>query len=257
VLVVLVTLWAGRADADRVGRLIQILRTDPSYKVRLKVVIALDKLKSRRAVPALIRALRDEHYTVRGVAAAALAGIGDQRALPALRKRLKDRHGFVRTRAKMAIKRLILVGRGRFYIKVGKVRNRSGKGGTRPSRMLKEALLTEFARVPGVVVHEKGEGFTAAELRRRKLRGFTLNGALLRLKRHRTAGGLTLSCSLRVSLITFPGESLKALYSGEARMSVPVRIYRRKYEQGFYKELFAGAAQEARKHIVGRFLALQ
>lgn len=257
VLVAVVAGWSGRSHADRVDRLVQILRTDSSYKVRLKVVIALNKLKSQRAVPALIQALGDEHYTVRGVAAAALAQIGDQRALSALRKALKDKHGFVRTRAKMAIRRLILVGRGRFYIKVGKVRNRSGKGGTGPARMLKEALLLEFARVPGVVMHQKGEGLTAAELSKRKLHGFTLNSTLLRLKRRRTAGGLLLTCSLRVSLVTIPGNSIKALYSGEARMSVPVRIYRRKYEQGFYRELFAGAAQEARKHIVGRFLSLQ
>jgi HEAT repeat protein len=53
--------------------------------VRNQAAEALAKIGDKRAVPALIAALKDEDEQVRNQAAEALAKIGDKRAVPALK----------------------------------------------------------------------------------------------------------------------------------------------------------------------------
>lgn len=260
--------WVTAAHGDRADQLIQILKTDLSYKVRLRVVVALGQLKQRRAVPSLIYALYDQNYTVRGLAAAALAQIGDKRALYALRRvAAKDTHGFVRTRAKIALRVLERAAdppgaprapprRERFFIKIGKLANRTGRGERRSIQILEAALLKTFSAVPGVTTRiGDGSDPSAAVLSRHQLRGFALDGTLQRLGRERTGRGLRLTCSIRVALTTFPENSIKAIYSGETAMEV--RFYQPRLEESLLKDLFEGAADEARRNIVTRYLSLQ
>jgi hypothetical protein len=262
-LVAIMASWPTIARGDRIDRLIQILKSDPSYKVRMRVVIALGQLKNKRAVPPLIYALYDKNYTVRGLSAAALAQIGDKRGIYALRRVAKtDKHGFVRARAKAALRILERKAtrppppvRYRFFIKVGKLVNRTGKGGKRPVKALEQALLRAFSGVPGVTTDLAGGKPTAAQLSRQRLRGFAIDGTLQRLKRVRTGRGLKLSCSIRVALTTFPGNSIKALYSGETSMEVG--YYRPHMEDGLLRDLFEGAANEARRNIMARYLSHQ
>jgi hypothetical protein len=251
-----------RARADRMDRLVQILRTDPSFKVRLRVVIVLGRLKDRRAVPALVGALSDRSHLVRGLAAAALARIGDPQALPALRATTKDeRHPFARKRQRGAIRKLVRLARARrkarFYVTVGKLYNRSRNGGNQAVRLLERALLQEFGRVRGVTTRWDGRRPRADELQDREMKGFMLNGGILRLTRRRTGGDVEVSCSLKVSLDTYPGNSMKAVYSGEASVAVASRSTRPELEQALYRDLFAGAAREARQHIVSSYLSKQ
>jgi hypothetical protein len=256
--------WTATAYGDKIDRLIHILKTDSSYKVRLRVVVGLGKLKNRRAVPALIYALYDKNYTVRGLAAAALAQIGDRRAIYGLRRAAKqDKHGFVRARAKSALRVIERANaakhtsrvRQRFFIKIGKMANRTGRGGRRPMRILEGALLRAFATMPDVTTTLGGGNPSADLLARKRIRGFTVDGTLSRLRRTRSAGSVTFSCSIRVALTTFPGNSIKALYSGETSMEV--RHFRRSMERALLKDLFNGAAQEARRRIASSYLSSQ
>src|SRR5207302_2123704 len=57
------------ARADKIDDLTRALMQDPSYKVRVQAALVLGKLNDRRAVPALMQALKDENESVRGVAA--------------------------------------------------------------------------------------------------------------------------------------------------------------------------------------------
>jgi hypothetical protein len=65
---------------------------------------ALREIKGRRAVPALIDALKDKVQYVRWVAAEALGEIKDRRAVPALTQALKDKDEYVRQAAAEALK---------------------------------------------------------------------------------------------------------------------------------------------------------
>jgi hypothetical protein len=257
-------LAAPRAGAqDRITKLIKILETDSSYKVRLQVVIALGKLKDRRAVPALIRALSDENYTVRGVTCASLAQIGDRSAVASLRKVAQsDSEEFVRSQAEKAVKALSGGGGGpptgaRFYITVGKISNKSSKGGGQAVKALSDALLKEFSRVSGVATDWGGRQPSGAELTKAKVKGFVLDGSILSLTTTRSGGNVEISCNIKVSLATFPGNSMKAFYSGGASTEVSASSFRSEQEDGLFRDVLEGAAQGAKQQIVQSFLSTQ
>lgn len=254
---------SGTAHADRVSRLIRILQTETSYKVRLQVVIALGKIKDSRAVPALIRALSDANYTVRGVAASTLGNFGDRRALAPLKRISRsDSNHFVRSQAKRAVANLSGGGSGppsgaRFFITVGKMTNKSQVGGSRLSAAFKSALLKEFSKVTGVATPWASSKPSAKVLRKHRLKGFVLDGSIISLTKKRAGSSLELSCSIRVSLATYPGNSMKAFYSGGASMAVDASSFKESYAENLYKEIVEGAAQGAKQHIVRSYLSTQ
>ncbi len=264
-LVALVALGAARPARaqDRIAKLIKILETDSSYKVRLQVVIALGKLKDRRAVPALLRALSDENYTVRGVTCASLAQIGDKTALASLKKVASgDSEEFVRSQAEKAVKALSGGGGSppsgaRFYITVGKISNKSPKGGGQATKALSDALLKEFSRVSGVATDWGGRVPSGAELTKAKVKGFVLDGSILSLTATKSGGNVEISCNIKVSLSTFPGNSMKAFYSGGASTEVSASSFRPDQEDGLYRDVLEGAAQGAKQQIVQSFLSTQ
>lgn len=259
----------GTAHADRVGRLVKILMTDPSYKVRLQVAITLGKLKAKNAVPALMATLRDSNETVQGVAAAALGQIGDPRAKKALTALLgRTSNNFVKSQAQKALKRLGSGGGGggsgpgadtRFFVTIGKMSNKAGKGGKSLSKILSSALTQEFGKVRGVATRWTG-GKTrpsGAALRKRNVKGFMIDGAITSISHRQSGSSVTVSCSIRVYLATYPGKSMKAFYSGGASMAVPTRGFNPSNAQGIYSDLLKGAATGAKQHIVQSYLSRQ
>ena len=89
--------------ADKIDDLTRALMQDPSYKVRVQAALVLGKLLDKRAVPALMQALKDENESVRGVAATSLGRIGNKAAANALLQATNDSSEFVRTQAKKAL----------------------------------------------------------------------------------------------------------------------------------------------------------
>jgi HEAT repeat protein len=71
---------AAPARADKVDDLARTLASDPSYKVRVQAALVLGKLGNKRAVPHLIKALKDSHATVRTVSCGASAKEGEVRS---------------------------------------------------------------------------------------------------------------------------------------------------------------------------------
>ena len=92
-------------DKTAVPALIKALK-DENADVCTAAAKALEKI-GKTAVPALIKALKDENPDVRTAAAEALGKIGDKRAVPHLIKALKDKYFYVRTAAAKAIFMLI------------------------------------------------------------------------------------------------------------------------------------------------------
>lgn len=232
----------------------------------MQVAIALGKLKAKRAVGALIFTLRDPNETVQGVAAAALGQIGDRRALASLRSlQQRTSNSFVRKQAARAIASIGGGGGGgappanaRFFVTVGKLSNKSGRGGSQLSKAFGNALRKEFSKVSGVATSWYGGGKpSAAQLRKRRMKGFVLDGSILSLTQKESGGNIEISCSIRVSLATYPGNSMKAFYSGGASTAVSARYFNPSQAFNVYKDLVEGAATGAKQHIVRSFLAHQ
>ena len=253
--------FGGVSHADkRVERLIRILRTDPSYKIRIQVAASLGQLRARKGVPVLIQALNDRHQTVRGVAAAALGKIGDVRALDPLQNLAeRTRNSFVRRQAKRAIKRLAKIRRAqpqrRIFVAVGRMSNHSGKGGPSMSQALSSALIRAFGSEKGI--RSGGHRPTQQDLVKQGMRGFVVDGSIVSLSQRRKGRDIEISCSIKVSLATYPQNSMKAFYSGGASTAVPAKTFRPEEASDIYRELVEGAAEDAKRHIVQAYLAKQ
>lgn len=256
------------ASADRISQLINLLRKDSSYKVRLQAVIGLGRHKDRRAVEALVRVgLADESHAVRALAATALGRIGDRSAVAGLKRaQQRERHPFARTQIAQALKALEGGGGGgaveipsgaRFLITVGKIGNNTGTGGDQLSRALGDALLKEFKQVAGVATAPAEARPSAAMLRKRRIKAFVLDGAILSATKRPAGGGVEISCSIKVSLATYPQNSMKAFYSGGAAMQVSAQEARSGNAVSLFKEVLAGAATGAREQIVSSYLSAQ
>ncbi|MBK6848663.1 MAG: HEAT repeat domain-containing protein [Proteobacteria bacterium] len=259
-IVVALLLLAPRVGrADRVDSLAQLLATAPSYKVRLQIAITLGRLGDRRAVPALIAALRDADQNVQGAAAAALGQIGDRRADAQLRLLLeRTRSVFVQKQVGQALALLQegppLPADARFFVAVGTVANRATTGGTQLSQRLAESLLRRFAQTPGVAAGQRDRLPSARRLRQHGAVSYLIDGSIEALSHQASGSEILLSCTIRVSLATYPENSMKAFYSGGATMAVPARDFDRAHADELYAELLDGAAEGARDHLVQSYL---
>lgn len=91
------------ADLDA---LLASLAAQPARGCSVSVLLALGASGDRRAVPALLAALRDCAWPVRWSAARALGACGDLSASPALTAALQDREAAVREAAAEALARV-------------------------------------------------------------------------------------------------------------------------------------------------------
>ncbi len=115
VLALVVCVQTAQAD-DAWRRLSTTLRTDSSYKVRMKAarVIARRAAKMKARLPdSTIKALtdaatRDEHELVRGMACVALGDLKDIRGRTSLLAARNDSTAFVRAQAEDALRKLVL-----------------------------------------------------------------------------------------------------------------------------------------------------
>lgn len=247
------------AQGDRIGSLTRLLATASSYKVRLQVAITLGKLGDGRAVPALIAALRDADQNVQGAAAAALGQIGDGRAEAQLRLLLeRTRSPFVQRQTHQALALLhegpALPPDARYFVTVGTVANRSATGGSQLSQRLAEALLRRFAQTPGVAAGRRDRLPSARRLRQQGAVSYVIDGSIEALSQRASGNEILLSCTIRVSLATYPENSMKAFYNGGASMAVPARGFDPAQAEGLYAELIDGAAEGARDHLVESYL---
>ena len=246
----LLLLWVGlsrpvSADIDRVRHLVQILETNRSYKVRLLTIAYLGKLGDSRAVPSLVRLLVDRSPTVRRMAIASLGQIGDRRALPALGAIGHADSGGLGEQARRAIRRIEgdeLQSGARVYLTVGRITNRSGRGGGELAVLLERTLLATFAKQPGVTAVGSADEMRGS--------GFLLDGAIVSMEPMRTREGLVLTCRIDVSVASYPGNSMQAVYRGEASV-VTAGIASSSHLPELYREVVEGAAREATQRILG------
>ena len=262
-IVVLVTVCGGLAgakpDYDRVPDLIQTVTTDPSYKVRVSAALVLGKLKDKRAVPALKKVLaHDGHYAVRATAAQSLGAIGDRGAVPALEKALTDSHDFVRARAKTALATLsttgppkpepvpvaVKSGRERFYVGVGSVGDKTKHAGPDMVKRMREFVVRELERTPEVTLKLDGTG------RGRKVKGFTVEGAITEIKKSSSRNYVEISCEVSYVVGLYPSRSIIMMTTGGATIQTPRGQFRNHQEPGLRVSALEEAVRGAHQNLL-------
>ena len=98
---------------------------------------------------------------------------------------------------------------------------------------------------------------SAADLTKLKLKGFVLDGTILSVTRKLVGDSYEFACDIKVSLATYPGNSMKAFYTGGASLSVSASGFSSKHEEGIHRDIVEGAAQGAREHIAQSYLSSQ
>jgi HEAT repeat protein len=93
---------SGAARADRVAHFMGRLESS-SFKVRFQAAYILGILRDPRAIPNLIKALRDPHYAVRAASAVALGKLGGPLAAVSLVTAIADAEPWVRAEVVRAL----------------------------------------------------------------------------------------------------------------------------------------------------------
>ena len=242
--------------ADKIDDLTRALMQDPSYKVRVQAALVLGKLLDKRAVPALIQALKDENESVRGVAATSLGRIGDKAAANALLSATNDSSEFVRTQAKKALE---LVSSGpslalppprpgaKYYLTIGF--QSAGKAGPEYAEVVRSALAKELMKLPAVTLNVGGEP-TKAALSSKRLQGFIVDGTIQRLSASHAGGTQQIDCDLKAYVATWPDKSIKMMTTEGASLQTGSGPS----EEMSGKKDCLNAAVEAVREDVGKFL---
>lgn len=216
-----VLLLGGAARADKVDELNAALLGDPSYKVKVQAALVLGKLNDRRAVPALLEALRDDNDTVRGMAALSLGKLGDPRAVDGLTRIKGDSSDFVRANVAKALATLGggpsegPPGGARHFVAV-RISSRAAAPGA--EKMLADATLAEVAKLPRVSAAPEHSAPTAQALSAKRMSGWILDGTLS-LKVSGAGSSAQLDCDVSAAIATWPQHSIKATSSAGA--SIP------------------------------------
>jgi hypothetical protein len=255
----LLAAFLGTARGDKIDDLTRALMQDPSYKVRVQAALVLGKLSDRRAVPALMQALKDENESVRGVAATSLGRIGDKSAANALLQASNDSSEFVATQAKKA---LALVSGGsstqisatpragaRFYLAIGIAG--TSKGGPQYADLVRTTLTKELQKLPDVTLSVAGGGEPSAQvLSQKKLQGYLVDLNIARLSVSPSGGSQQVDCDLKAIVQTYPGRSIKMMTTEGASLQTGSGPSE---EQSAKKDCLS-AAVEAVREDVGKFL---
>lgn len=255
--VLLLVLAPERARADRVDDLIDELRGSSDYKVRLSAALALSKLGDQRAVPALIRALRDSDKTVRGVAAASLAKLVDGNTPESVRKQAvaalkrtsqKDSNAFVRKQAKKAYDILRKVKgnaggavSGSIYVNIGPMSAKSNSG-EKMKNLMRKSTRKIFKRKASTMMLDwpGGKKPTKRQIRSKKVSAFYVDGTLKELSESRRGSTTIVACKVSMLIATYPDKSMFGFLNGGAK----VQASSSERDIGFAKEDCVAAVVE-------------
>jgi hypothetical protein len=245
-------LCAAPARADKVEDLARTLASDPSYKVRVQAALVLGKLGDKRAVPHLIKALKDANATVRAVSCGALGKLGDTSAVEPLKEAAKDGENMVRQSAEKALQQLQVAppptaGKVKYYINIGGVANKAKLGGPEASKYVREVLQRELSHTANVTTTWEGGAPDAAALKKRKMTGYYLDGSIIRLSTTTSGNSAEISCDLKMFIATYPAKSMIMFTSGGAAVQTGASA---KAEEAARRDCLEAAAQAVHQNVV-------
>jgi hypothetical protein len=203
--------FAHEAAADaRTDFLVNMLKNGGNYRLKVQAATTLGKLRCKEAVPSLAAALGDGEELVVIASATALGQIGDPSVIEAMEKAAVSAPSEAAASQLKATLRILKAlvpdsaleddsgASPRFLIRIDTMGNSSGVvDGELTARL--HALVEQMARrQPGVLVQEAAAPATEikARLKKGKLEGYILTGALLRMEK--VSGQLVVKISLNV-----------------------------------------------------------
>jgi hypothetical protein len=258
--------------ADRIDDLSHTLEREKDEKARIAAAVGLGRIADERAVPVLIRALRDPSAVVRGVAASALGHIGDSRAVPALEKLLADGSEPVRARAREALaairdhearlskggepvnttsyvaprERPLLQGPAtaspRLFVSVKSIANKTANGGKPFADKMREFLVGNFGESPEITLD-------AALASDEHLSRFTIDGAITSMNKTSSARYVELRCEVQISISNSKGKIL-SIVTGGATLQVPRASWRDAAEKTLWQQALENAVRGAHQNLV-------
>lgn len=253
VYILTIVLAAAPARADKVDDLARTLASDPSYKVRVQAALVLGKLGDKRAVPALVKALKDSNATVRAVSCGALGKLGDSSAINPLKEAAKDGESMVRQAAEKALQQLdqapppTTTKAAKFYINIGGVANKAKLGGPEASKLVRDVLIRELSGTKNVTVTWAGGAPDAAALRKKKMTGYYLDGSIIRLSTSTSGNSAEISCDLKMFIATYPAKSMIMFTSGGAAVQTGSSA---RAEEAGRRDCLEAAAQAVHQNVV-------
>lgn len=217
------------ADA-RSEYLINMLESGSSYRVKVQAATTLGKIRCRDAVPALGRALSDEHELVVIAAAAALGQIGEPSVIPALQEALRNPPSDAALSQLEATMRVLkaLTGEGEiedaqaaeteFLVRVDAMGNSSTSQREDLTDLMRDTVVQVMRRQPGVVLQEPGlkPSQVKSKLKKDKLRGYILSGSVLRMEHV----GDQMIVKISLNVFSNPDYNLLMMPSAEGAVAV-------------------------------------
>jgi len=235
------------------------LATGSDFRVRVAAALALGKSKNPGARAALEKALSDPHPAVRAAASAGLGHLGDSSAVPALQAALgREATPSVKTQLESTLKKLngggssAPAGRAKFLVQLGRIDVRAN-GAAFSVATLKNATRNKMAALPGVEIVADGSDVGAAS-HSRGLPGFTVDGALTRLAKGTSGGGVSVSARVEYLVKKMPDQAIKATMSGTAEAEADSREIRGAKEMDQLQQDAVNAAVDSAFKQAGRAL---
>jgi hypothetical protein len=236
VIVAAIVLVCSGANADaRTTYLINMLEKGGNYRIRVQAATTLGKLRSKDAVPALVRALKDEHDLVIISAVTALGQIGDPTVIPYIEK-VHQRTGARAVRSQLEATLRVLRALSpqdgsqrarvsnetpRYFVRIDAMGNSSGVQQDGILETMHDIVLQRLRREPGVVIQDsKISGQQVRKkLKRDGLKGYIISGSLIKMVH--TGSRVTVKMGLNV--FTNPDYNLLMMPTAEAAVPVGSR----------------------------------
>lgn len=220
---------ASSADA-RTEYLISMLESGGNYRVRVQAATTLGKIRCQEAVPALVRALGDEHELVVISAATALGQIGDTSVISQLEvaeRKAPSRAATSQIAATLRVLRALTpdgdttevdTAKPRFLIRVDVMGNSSGVQRKDITEVMRNVVLKALRKQPGVVLQQSGMKApqVKSKLKKEKLKGYILSGSILRMEH------IDDRMVVKISLNVFSNPDYNLLMMPSAEGAVPV-----------------------------------
>ena len=222
--------------------------------MRLQAAVVLGKLRDRRSVPSLLRALADENETVRGLSAQVLGELGDASIVAALeRARRSDASQFVRNRARRGAGQAAArrdgdarraASGGALHVEVGGIGVKARHASPELTQRLREYIIRELSRTPGLTLEGK------------PLSGFLIDSSITNVSRRLTDQWVEITCEISFVVGRLPSKAMVMMTSGGATVQAPRMGLRPENEKALQLDALEGAVQGAHENLLA-FLKTQ
>ena len=251
--------------------LMRLLDEAHSFRVRARAALALASHPGDPTITALEAALADRHPAVRAAVLTSLGRVGTRRSVPALRLAASDPVPEVAAQAKAALRGVAAretivtaapggarsapampsqppaLGRVRYVLVVGDMRNRSPRGGPELETMLSARLAEGLRELPYVAVLtlDQMTGDVSDEIERRKLPAFRIDGTITHVDTRVLSDEQHIRCEVSLLMMDEPDLTLRSVLKGAASGSEQVRGERQQQLRALASKTLKSAVRSA------------